>query len=143
MNLCYVTFRAACAFVAQHHRHHKPPQGAVVSIGCRIDGALIGVAMLGRPVARRLDDGTRLEIIRHCVIPGHPNAASWLYTRAKRLAQALGCTCLTYSKPEEGGASLRAAGFLFEGEAGGGQWSKPSRPREAHGNDGVKHRWSA
>lgn len=141
--LCRVTFADACAFVTEHHRHHKKPQGYVVAIGCKIGGVLVGVAMLGRPVARNRDDGITLELIRLCVIEGYPNVASWLLTRAKRLAHAMGSRLITYTMPCEGGASLRAAGFKYEGEAGGGQWSRPSRPREESTTDGTKSLWSA
>lgn len=143
MMLVRVTYREACRFVAEHHRHHKPPQGHVVSIGCKKDDKLIGVAMIGRPVSRRLDDGKTLELIRLCIIDGNRNAASWLATRAKRLCHAMGCDMVTYTLPEEGGASMRAAGFLFEGEAGGGDWNKPSRPRETDAPQQKKHRWRA
>lgn len=36
---------------------------------------------------------------------------------------------ITYSLPEEGGASLRGAGFRLVGARGGGNWNTPSRPR--------------
>src|SRR5262245_20210031 len=85
-----------------------------------------------------------MEITRLCVLPEYRNAASWLLTRAKRAAQAIGAKrVVTYTLPEEGGASLRAAGFNCDGAAGGGQWTKPSRPRKRHENDQQKFRWSA
>jgi hypothetical protein len=58
-----VTFRDACAFIATHHRHHKPPVGMKFAIGvARADsGGLVGVATVGRPVARSFDDGLTLE----------------------------------------------------------------------------------
>lgn len=36
---------------------------------------------------------------------------------------------ITDTLPEEGGFSLRAAGFTLVGSAGGGPWSRESRPR--------------
>lgn len=140
--LCRVTFADACAFVTEHHWHHKKPQGYVVAIGCRIGGELVAVAMLGHPVARHKDDGKTLELIRLCVRDGFPNVASWLLARAKRLAHAMGSRLITYTLASEGGASLRAAGFALEVEAGGGQWSRPSRPRRESENDGTKHLWT-
>jgi hypothetical protein len=43
----------------------------------------------GRPVARRLDDGKTLEVLRVCT-DGTPNANSFLYGRIKRIALLLG-----------------------------------------------------
>ena len=58
MKLKPVTFRVACDFVNNIHRHHSSPRGHKFSIGLVDDDEnLIGVAMVGRPVARGLDDG--------------------------------------------------------------------------------------
>ena len=61
-----VSLAEANAFVAQHHRHHKPVTGHKFSIGCTADGQLVGVAIVGRPVSRYLDDGQTLEVNRLC-----------------------------------------------------------------------------
>jgi hypothetical protein len=57
--LCPVSFADAARFVARHHRHHKPPVGHKFSIGVEAGGELVGVVIVGRPVApslrRRLD----------------------------------------------------------------------------------------
>ena len=48
-----ITLRDAQAYVEQHHRHHGPPRGHLWSIGATDDsGQLVGVAIVGRPVAR-------------------------------------------------------------------------------------------
>jgi hypothetical protein len=53
-----------------------------------------------------------------------------LYRSAWRAAKAMGYTKLiTYTLPEEGGGSLKGAGFRLVGERGGGKWSRASRPR--------------
>jgi hypothetical protein len=58
-----VTFAQAQAFVADWHRHHRPPRGHKFSIGVADpDDVLVGVAIVGRPVARHLDDGLTLEV---------------------------------------------------------------------------------
>ena len=57
-----VTLAEANAFVAKHHRHHKPVTGHKFSIGCIADGRLVGVAIVGRPVSRYLDNGLTLEV---------------------------------------------------------------------------------
>lgn len=52
-----ITFKEAKEFVNEHHRHNVAPQGQKFSIGVKEDGALIGVVTVGRPIARRNDDG--------------------------------------------------------------------------------------
>jgi hypothetical protein len=93
------------------------------------EGELRGVAIVGRPVARKLDNGWTLEVNRVCT-DGARNACSMLYGAAWRAAKALGFRRLiTYTLPEEGGASLRATGWRLLGERGGGNWNVPTRPR--------------
>lgn len=125
-----ITQMAARAFVDRHHRHCRPPRGDVIRCGVVDDeGVLRGVAMAGRPVARLLDDGVTLEVTRVATDGAH-NACSALYGAIRRAAKALGYTRLvTYTLQEEPGVSLRAAGWRQDAEAGGGTWSKPSRPR--------------
>jgi len=48
---------------------------------------------------------------------------------------------VTYTLPEEGGSSLRAAGFTLIGETGGGSWSREDRPRVDKHPTQVKLRW--
>ncbi len=107
-----LTFRAAAEFVAVLHRHHKPPRGAKFCIGvCDETGKLRGVAMVGRPVARLLDDGLTAEVNRTCT-DGCPNANSALYGAAWRVCAAMGYRRLiTYTQAGESGASLTAAGW--------------------------------
>ena len=91
---------------------------------------LCGVAIAGRPVARRLDDGLTIEILRVCT-DGTYNACSVLYGACARAARAMGYRrVVTYTLESEPGTSLKAAGFKFDGEAGGLSWDVPSRPRE-------------
>jgi hypothetical protein len=109
-----LTFRAASAFVAEHHRHNKPPRGTKFCIGvCDGDGQLRGVAMVGRPIARSFDDGLTAEVNRTCT-DGYPNANSALYGAAWRVASAMGYRRLvTYCQQGETGASLTAAGWVL------------------------------
>jgi hypothetical protein len=131
----------ANAFVREHHRHHQPVPGAKFCIGVALDGAVVGVAIVGRPVARMIDDGWTLEVNRTCT-DGTKNANSALYGACRRAAFALGYRrLLTYTLPEEGGSSLRAAGWKCLGEAGGGSWSCPSRPRVDKHPMQAKIRW--
>ncbi len=146
LSLVPLTYAEAAAFVLEHHRHHRPPVGHKFSIGAANDaGQIVGVAMVGRPVARALDDGLTLEINR-VATDGTRNANSLLYGAARRAAWALGYRRLvTYTLPEEGGASLRAAGYRLIGEAGGGSWDTPGagRPRVDLHPTQVKWRWEA
>lgn len=137
------TQRQAKAFVAEHHRHHRPPQGGLFALAAMDGDRLCGVVIVGRPVARALDDGLTAEVTRLCT-DGTRNACSKLYGRARRAAQALGYRkIITYTLPDEGGASLRAAGWKCEGAAGGGSWSVPSRPRTDTHPLQEKLRWEA
>ena len=136
-----MTLREADAFVAQHHRHHRPPQGAMFAIGASDGEAIVGVVIVGKPVARLLADGWTCEVTR-LATDGRRNACSMLYRAAWRAARAMGYRRLvTYTLPEEGGSSLRAAGFQLIGEAGGGSWSRPSRPTVDTHPLQVKLRW--
>lgn len=124
-----ITLREAYAFVAKYHRHHKPPQGAKFAIGCNDGEKVVGVVIVGRPVARRLDTGYTAEVTRLCT-DGTQNACSILYGAAWRAARAMGYTRLiTYILNTENGASLKASNYRLVGEAGGGNWNKPGRPR--------------
>lgn len=124
-----IDFAEANAFVAAYHRHHKPMPGVKFCVAVSDVEKVCGVAMIGRPVARNSDDGFTLEVNR-CCTDGTKNACSALYGAAWRAAKALGYRRLiTYTLPDEGGASLRAAGWKLLGLRGGGNWNVPSRPR--------------
>lgn len=126
-----ITFKQACEFVGEFHRHHRSPVGHKFSIGAIRDGQLIGVVIVGRPVARRRDDGSTLEVTRLCVLPDEPNACSFLYGAASKATFALGYARIgTYTLKSEPGTSLVAAGWKLLGETPGKSWSVPSRPRD-------------
>lgn len=123
-----IDFAEANAFVEKFHRHHKPVVGMKFAIAVS-DSAVRGVAIVGRPVARRLDDGWTLEVNR-CCTDGARNACSMLYSAAWKVSKAMGYRRLiTYTLPQEGGASLRGAGWRLLGLKGGGNWNVRSRPR--------------
>lgn len=125
-----ITLREANSYVSRFHRHNKPTAGSKFSIGCYDGNNLCGCAIAGRPVARKLDDGLTLEILRVCT-DGTFNACSKLYGACARVAKEMGYhRVITYTLVSEPGASLRAAGFKNCGEAGGLSWDVPSRPRE-------------
>ena len=118
--------------VSAWHRHHKAPQGGLFAVGCRRVGqsAINGVAIIGRPVSRRLDDGFSAEITRLCT-DGTPNACSFLYGLAWRICESLGYKRLiTYTLLAEDGSSCRAANMTNDLVSKGGEWNCVSRPRK-------------
>ena len=124
-----ISLGEANAFIEEHHRHHRPVVFHKFSIGAVLRGRIVGVAIVGRPVSRMRDTGMTLEVTRLCT-DGTSNACSFLYGAAAKAAFALGYQKIgTYTLPEEGGISLRAAGWKLIGERGGGSWNVPSRPR--------------
>ncbi|UPT53147.1 hypothetical protein [Synechococcus phage Ssp-JY42] len=125
-----IEFADAAAFVAAHHRHHTPPVGHMFSIGAYRDADLVGVVIVGRPVARGRDDGLTAEVTRLCVRDDERNACSFLYGKAARAALAMGFRRIgTYTLARESGASLRAAGWVVISEVKGRSWDTPSRRR--------------
>jgi hypothetical protein len=124
-----INFDEANAFISKFHRHHKPMQGCKFCVAVSDDEKVVGVAIVGRPVARMLDNGWTLEVNR-CCTDGTKNACSMLYSASWKAAKALGYQRLiTYTLPEEGGASLRASNWKCLGLKGGGNWNVRSRPR--------------
>jgi hypothetical protein len=138
-----ITFAGACEFIKLHHRHHLPPQGWKFGIAVNNGLEIVGVVTIGRPVARRQDDGWTLEVTRCCTDGSH-NAASMLYGAAWRATKAMGYKRLiTYTLVEEKGISLNAAGWKVVGQSKGGSWSVPSRPRLDKAPTGIKTLWEA
>lgn len=150
-----INLELANDFVRRFHRHSRPVVGYKFAVGVEAqtrllngpEWILVGVAIVGRPVSRVLDDGKAAEITRLCT-DGTRNACSMLYGAVRRAARALGHSPIyTYTLPEEGGASLRAAGFTLDKETSGGSasmWhSRDGRSAQPVGNDliGGKWRW--
>lgn len=127
-----ITLKEANSFVTANHRHHKPVPGAKFCVAVACEDEVVGVAIVGRPVARHLDNGYTLEVNR-CCTDGTRNACSMLYSAAWKAARALGYNQLiTYTLESEGGASLRGAGWSCLGKATtrvGQGWDVKSRPR--------------
>jgi hypothetical protein len=119
----------ANAFVRQHHRHHAAVIGHKFSLALFGSDRCVGVAIVGRPVSRMLDNGLTLEVYR-LATDGTKDACSALYGACRRVTFALGYKrIITYILNSETGTSLKAAGWRCLGEAGGGTWSRESRPR--------------
>lgn len=129
----WLPLREACGFIARHHRHHVPPQGGIVALGLWEDEKLVGIGILGRPLARAAQMNGDAELIRLCVLPDVAHAASALQARMKRVAQSLGFRrMLTYTLADEAGTSMRAAGMQRDIDlTRGGEWTTPTRKRLA------------
>lgn len=137
-----LTISDAKVFVAQHHRHHRPPVSGLFAVGAAEGELVKAVAIVGRPVARGLDDGWTAEVTRLCAIDGARNACSMLYAACWRAARAIGYRKLvTYTLATESGASLRAAGFKLVAEVRGRSWSCKARPRVDRHPTQAKLRW--
>jgi len=136
-----VNFDEACRFVAALHRHHRPPLGYRVCLAVNDGEKVVGVVIAGRPVSRHLDDGMTLEVNR-CCTDGTRNACSILYAHAWKAARAMGYTrMVTYTLPEEGGASLKAAGWKMVADVKGTAWTNNVRQRADDHPLGDKWRW--
>ncbi len=147
LELTPISLREANAFVEQHHRHSPPTRGCICCVAVAKDLPsleaidIIGVAIVGRPIARGNDDGYTAEVLR-CCTDGTPNACSMLYGAAWRAARALGYRRLiTYTLATEPGASLRAAGLRVVAQVKGRSWSCLSRPRVDTAPHQDKLRW--
>ncbi|MDO5549421.1 MAG: hypothetical protein Q4F79_13175 [Eubacteriales bacterium] len=133
--------KQANAFVERLHRHHPPVHRDKFRIGCEKDGKLVGVVQIARPVARGLDDGKTVEVVRLCT-DGTPNVCSFLYGRAARIAREMGYQrIVTYILDSEIGSSLKAAGWRFDGMTDAKSWDCPSRPRQTKAPVCAKQRW--
>tara|TARA_Y100000814_G_C12144500_1_gene338697 strand:- start:217 stop:651 length:435 start_codon:yes stop_codon:yes gene_type:complete len=129
MNMTPISLAEANQFVADHHRHHKPVVSHKFSMAVEQDEEIVGVAIVGRPVARGLDDGYTLEVNR-CCTTGAKNACSMLYGAAWRAAKAMGYRRLiTYVLDSETGTSLKASNWKLVYEVKGRSWNTPTRPR--------------
>ena len=140
------TLKQANALVDKIHRHHKPCVGHRFSLALYNDADQVcAVVICGRPVARMVCYETVLEISR-CASDGTPNAISMLYGAVCRAAKAMGFERVqTYTLPAEGGASMKAAGFSFVGECGGGDWNRGQesthKNRRTDQPMGTKWKW--
>lgn len=142
LELVPVTLTYARNFVDEFHRHHIAPQGGLFAIGIGDGKEIIGVAIIGRPVARLLNDGFTAEVTRLCIKEGYLHAASKLYAACWRAARSVGYRRLvTYTLLEEQGISLIAAGYKVVGQTRGGSWDTPKYPRVDAHPTGPKRRW--
>lgn len=129
MTIIPLALRQANNFVAKYHRHNNPVRGYKFAIGAMQSDVLLGVAIVGRPIARLLDNGLTAEITRVCT-DGTKNVNSFLYGACRKICLAMGYRrVITYTLRTESGASLRAVGALPI-KIKGGNWHRANRPRE-------------
>lgn len=141
MRAVALTRGQANEFVKEHHRTHKPVHCDKFRVGAEKDGKLVGVAMVGRPVSRVLDDGKTVEVLR-CCTDGTKNACSFLYARASGAAREMGFSrIITYILESEDGASVKASGFQLDGTTKGGSWDTPARRRQTDAPTCKKKRY--
>lgn len=95
----------ANAFVDSFHRHHASVHRDKFRVGAMLNGTLVGVVQVGRPVSRNMDDGKTLEVVRLCT-NGSKDVCSFLYGKAARIAKELGYEkIITYILESESGGS--------------------------------------
>lgn len=137
-----LTISQANKFINDKHRHHKPVTGHRFSIGCVKSGEIIGVCVVGRPVARNTSQYMVAEVTRLCT-DGSKNACSFLYGAAARIAKEMGFESIqTFTLPEEGGVSLVASGWEMVAISAGGDWNSSShKNRRTDQPQGEKCKW--
>lgn len=142
LEIVHVELKTANEFVAKLHRHHKPTLSHRFSVGAAIDGELVGVAIVGRPVAHATDQWNIVEVTRLCT-DGSQNACSFLYSACARAARELGYRKIqTFILLSEPGTSLEAAGWELEAIVEGASWHRPGRPRTDKHPTVDKARWA-
>lgn len=137
-----IKLKEADKLVELWHRRLPAAQGGVVATAVALDdGTVVGVATIGRPLARALNDGLTCEVTR-VATDGTRNACSALYGAARRIAAALGYRrIVTYTLKEEPGTSLTAAGWARVASVPAGKWDRPKRPRVDYRPTQEKWRW--
>lgn len=141
LQLAPIKLTEANQFVEDHHRHSVPVAGHKFSLAAARGETVVGVAIVGRPINRVLDDGWTLEALR-VTTDGTRNACSFLYGASWRAARALGYRRLvTYTRQDEPGTSLVAAGWKVVGEVQARSWHTPSRPRVDRDERVPRLRW--
>lgn len=133
LQLCHVELKDANEFILNHHRHHKRIQGHRFSIGALLDNKLVGVAVIGRPIAGGKHQRDWVEVTR-CCSDGTKNVCSFLYAASARAASCLGYFRIqTYIMKEELGITLKAAGWKFDRMSAPVMWfTRPNREVEPH-----------
>ena len=127
LRLFPATLKQANEMIELLHRHHKRVRGHRFSIGCNDEDTIHGIAVVGRSVARGVDQYNIAEVTR-LVSDGTPHVCSMLYAACARAAEAMGYISIhTAILDSETGTSLKAAGWKFDHMIKGRDWNCPSR----------------
>lgn len=126
-----LTMHQANEAIDKLHRHHSKVRGCRFCLGAyQINPfdpnweELVGVLVVGRPVARKTDQYQVAEVTR-LATDGTPNACSFLLGAAARACKAMGFYKIqTFILESETGVSLRATGWKSEADSPGGRWER-------------------
>ena len=140
-----ISIKEANEFILNFHRHNAPVKNCRFAIGAGFEGKLVGVAIIGNPVARLMNDGFTMEVLRVCAKEDSPkNTCSFLYGRSWRVWQQMGgLRMITYTLQSESGSSLKGSGWKIVGETKPSKgWSRKNRDRKWQPIYGqMKFRW--
>ena len=139
------------------HYLDNPPPGALFAVGTFTlvaglfgdvgGGPLLGLCVVGRPVARMLpQDGRMGEIVRFVLVPGLPHGtASAFLRRVAEIARSRGVLTLIayHDRTRHTGCIYRKAGFRRDGTTtpSGKGWASRSRPKSGAYEPTPKRRW--
>jgi hypothetical protein len=142
-----ISFGLARRFIDRHHAHCAAPLTWRFGQACWNGATMIGVVSVGNPVARALCSQGALEVNRLCIRRDIPralawNAASMLYGWSAREAERRGWSrIVTYTRADEDGGSLIAAGWTPEATVRGRGWLSGQRARANRNAFIDKTRW--
>lgn len=146
MVIVEVSLNIANDFVRLHHRHNQSVPGHRFSLAAYSQGQIVGVAIVGNPIARLWAQlGWRWEVRRTCT-NGYRNANSALYAACRRETYRRGIMSLiTYTRYDEPGTSLIAAGWYPVGSRKRADtWNCKARERGLNGGEHIgKITWEA
>lgn len=129
LELVPLSVTAARVAVHKLHRHLPKMVGGLFGSSVYVGPELVGVAVASEPKAPALR-GRRIVEITRCATDGHKNACSKLLGALCRASAAIGyLEARTYTRLDEPGTSLRAAGFFDDGVTEEQSWDRPRAPR--------------
>lgn len=119
--------------------------GWKAAFGARFNGSLTAVCVLGRPVARKINQNKVISISRYAALPTRPqNTGSWLIARARDWARLEGYKKVIAYAGVAGnhGTIYEATGFEIEkiDEASGDGWD--TRNSRQTVDDFTRLKWS-
>lgn len=117
-------WRLVCRWIAEHHRHHAPPRGWRYGLAAFRGGAVVGVAVIGRPVARALRGA---EVTRLCTW-GSSRARYGAASALLRAAATAEPELVTYTLASEGGGVASSRWLDPRGAAAGAPLVVPFAP---------------